>query len=336
MSGVRHIPVMRSEALGALGLTPGGVFVDGTFGAGGYTAEILASFPDVRVFAFDRDPTAIAAGAALAAASKGRLQLVENCFSSMAEELEERGAGLVDGIVLDIGVSSMQVDDALRGFSFRHDAPLDMRMGNAGESAADIVNGASEAHLADIIHFYGEERFARPVARALVRARGEQSIATTRQLADIVSRVVRARPNEIHPATRTFQALRIAVNDELGELARVLHAAERVLKPGGALVVVSFHSLEDRIVKLFFAGRTGRIVGSRHQPQAEMPATFRVATGQPHQPEEDEIAFNPRARSARLRWGVRTDMSAAAIDGAVMARAMLPSAAQDMRKARGR
>jgi len=328
----RHIPVLRSEALGALTLKPGGVYVDGTFGGGGYSSEILSSFPDVRVQAFDRDPDAIRGGRALAAASGGRLRLIEAPFSEMADH----GLSPVDGVVLDIGVSSMQFDEALRGFSFRNDGPLDMRMAQSGLSAADIVNGESEERLADIIHHFGEERFARPIARGIVAARSIAPIRTTRQLSDVISRIVWPKPGEIHPATRTFQALRIAVNDELSELAAALHAAERLLKPGGALVVVSFHSLEDRIVKQFLAGRSGRGGGSRHQPFAPTAATFEVTGRWPCVPDEDEIAYNPRARSAKLRAGVRTGEPAREPDAQVMALAALPEPRRTKRPARER
>jgi 16S rRNA (cytosine1402-N4)-methyltransferase len=323
----RHVPVLRSEALGALGLRPGGVYVDGTFGAGGYTSQILASFRDVRVFAFDRDPEALQAGKVMAECSGGRLTLIGRPFSEMVE------AGLppLDGVVLDIGVSSMQVDDADRGFSFRNDGPLDMRMGRDGPSAADVVNGESEERLADIIYLYGEERLSRPVARAIVAARKSGSIRSTRQLADIISGVIRTRPGDIHPATRTFQALRIHVNDELGELARALHAAESLLKPGGRLAVVTFHSLEDRIVKQFFAARSGKGGGSRYRPVAATAATFAIEGRWPVTPEEGEIAFNPRARSAKLRAGVRTTTPSVGIDDQIMALAALPE-----RKSRGR
>jgi 16S rRNA (cytosine1402-N4)-methyltransferase len=323
-----HVPVMRSEALGALGLRPGGIYVDGTFGGGGYTSEILAAFPDIRVLAFDRDPSAIAGGAALQAGCGNRLSLIEAPFSEMADHVAE----LVDGVVLDIGVSSMQFDQAERGFSFRFDAPLDMRMGNHGTSAADLVNEASQDTLADILRLYGEERFAGPIARAIVRRRAVQPILTTGQLVAAIGEVLTQRQGEIHPATRTFQALRIAVNDELRELATALHAAERLLRPGGALVVVSFHSLEDRIVKQFFAGRSGRTVGSRHAPVQHLPATFGTIGKQPVLPEDSEAAQNPRARSARLRWAIRTADAPAPIDPAVMALAALPVRATARRR----
>jgi 16S rRNA (cytosine1402-N4)-methyltransferase len=316
----RHIPVLRSESLGALTLKPSGIYVDGTFGAGGYTSEILAAFPDVKVFAFDRDPDAIRHGHAMVEASKGRLTLIEAPFSEMAEH----DLPMVDGVVLDIGVSSMQFDEALRGFSFRNDGPLDMRMAQDGPSAADLVNGESEERLADIIYHYGEERLSRPLAKGIVAAREVAPIQTTRQLSDIITKVVWPRPGEIHPATRTFQALRIAVNDELGELARALHAAERILKPDGVLAVVTFHSLEDRIVKQFFAARSGKGGGSRHQPVTINTQSFRIAGKWPCIPQDDEIAFNPRARSAKLRAAIRTADQPDGVDGQVMALAGLP------------
>jgi 16S rRNA (cytosine1402-N4)-methyltransferase len=321
---MRHLPVLRSEALGALSLKPGGHYIDGTFGAGGYTAQILAAFPDIRVTAFDRDPDAIRDGAALVSASKGRLQLIEAAFSEMAD----RGLSQVDGVVLDIGVSSMQFDQAMRGFSFRFDGPLDMRMAQSGLSAADVVNEESETRLADIIYHYGEERLSRVVARGIVSARKDSPIRTTRQLADIVAKVVRTRPGDIHPATRTFQALRIAVNDELGELARALHAAETMLKPNGVLAVVSFHSLEDRIVKQFFAARSGRGGGSRYQPVTASAGTFRLEGKWPVVPADDEIAANPRSRSAKLRAAIRTDAPAHTPDEQIMRLAALPDHAK--------
>jgi 16S rRNA (cytosine1402-N4)-methyltransferase len=316
----RHVPVLRSEALGALGLKPGGVYVDGTFGAGCYASEILEAFPDTRVEAFDRDPEALAAGAEMAARFDGRLRLLGRPFSEMAEA----GFTDVDGVVLDIGVSSMQIDEALRGFSFRNDGPLDMRMSREGVTAADIVNGESEQRLADIIYRYGEERLSRPLARGIVAARKAGPIRSTRQLADIITTIVWQRPGEIHPATRTFQALRIHVNDELGELARALHAAERILRPGGSLAVVTFHSLEDRIVKQFLAARSGRGGASRHHPLVASAATFAMSGRWPVTPEAGEVAFNPRARSAKLRAAVRTAEPAGAPEAQVMALAALP------------
>jgi len=303
----RHIPVLARPVLDHLAPGDGQVFVDGTFGAGGYTRAILAA-ADCRVIAIDRDPTAIAGGADLVAASGGRLTLIEDRFSALDAVARECGHETVDGVVLDIGVSSMQLDEAARGFSFRLDGPLDMRMAGEGPSAADVVAAADERDLAAIIATLGEERHARAVARAIVRARQEKPITTTRDLAAIVERVVRSRPGEIHPATRTFQALRIFVNEELAELAQALAAAERILKPGGRLVVVTFHSLEDRIVKTFLATRSKEASGSRHRPELHGPApTFSLMTKRPVTADEAETAGNPRARSAKLRAARRND-----------------------------
>lgn len=324
----RHVPVLPVEILEALKAREGGLFLDGTFGAGGYTRAILAANPENRVLALDRDPTAIAGGQALVAASGGRLTLVETEFSQMEAAAEETGLSGFDGIVLDIGVSSMQLDEAIRGFSFRNDGPLDMRMATSGESAADIVNKASESRLADIFYHYGEERLARVIARAIVTDRKAMPFRTTRQLSDLIGRIIRSRPGDIHPATRAFQALRIAVNDELNELARALHAAERLLKPGGRLVVVSFHSLEDRIVKVFLAARSGKGGGSRHAPvMASAVPTFRIEGKWPVVAGEAELAVNPRARSAKLRAAIRTEAPAQGDDAAVFALAALPEEA---------
>jgi 16S rRNA (cytosine1402-N4)-methyltransferase len=302
----RHIPVLGRQAVGWLNVTGGGLYIDGTFGAGGYSRLILDT-PGARVIGIDRDQSAVARGAGLVEAARGRLELFEDRFSN----LEAFVHGPVDGIVLDLGVSSMQLDEAERGFSFRFDGPLDMRMGGDGPSAADIVARAGERDLAAIIATLGEEHRARAVARAVVKARGEASIATTGALAAIVARVVHAREGQIHPATRTFQALRIFVNDELAELAQALAAAERVLKPGGRLVVVSFHSLEDRIVKTFLTERSRAPAASRHQPEiAAPPPSFRVLIRKPETADEAEIANNPRARSAKLRAAERTDAAA--------------------------
>jgi 16S rRNA (cytosine1402-N4)-methyltransferase len=310
----RHIPVLGRRTVEWLGVRDGGLYVDATFGAGGYTQAILAT-PGARVIGIDRDQSAIAQGFSLVEAAQGRLDLVEDRFSNL--EAIVGSSGTVDGVVFDIGVSSMQIDDAARGFSFRLDGPLDMRMGRDGPSAADIVARASERDLGLIIAILGEERHARAVARAIVRTRGERAIATTRALAEIVARVVHSRDSAIHPATRTFQALRIFVNDELGELARGLAAAERVLKPSGRLVVVAFHSLEDRIVKTFLTERSRAPAGSRHRPEPVAAApSFRVLTRRPETPDDAEIAANPRARSAKLRAAERTDAAphSAAID----------------------
>jgi 16S rRNA (cytosine1402-N4)-methyltransferase len=314
----RHIPVLVREVVSYLNLHDGGTYIDGTFGGGGYSRALLAA-ADCKVIAIDRDPTAIAAGAELVDAFRGRLVLIEERFSNLDDAAE--GAGPINGVVLDLGVSSQQLDTAERGFSFRLDGPLDMRMGSDGASAADVVANASERDLATIIAVLGEERRARAVARAIVHARAERPVSTTRALAEIVARVVRHHPGDIHPATRTFQALRMFVNDELGELAQALGAAERVLTEGGRLVVVSFHSLEDRIVKTFFASRTGVQGGSRHHPEAiKAPATFRVLTKRPVVPDESEVDTNPRARSAKLRAGERTEAPAQGTDVSVLPR----------------
>jgi 16S rRNA (cytosine1402-N4)-methyltransferase len=312
----RHVPVLGRRAVEWLGVRDGGLYVDATFGAGGYTQAILAT-PGVRVIGIDRDQNAIAEGFKLVEAAQGRLDLVEDRFSNLEAIVGSSGTPMVDGIVFDIGVSSMQLDDAARGFSFRLDGPLDMRMGRHSPSAADIVARASERELGLIIATLGEERHARAIARAIVKARGEHAIDSTRTLANIVARVVHARDSAIHPATRTFQALRIFVNDELCELARGLAAAEQVLKPSGRLVVVAFHSLEDRIVKTFLTARSRAPAGSRHRPEVKSAApTFRVLTRKPETPDEAEIAANPRARSAKLRAAERTDAAprAAAIE----------------------
>jgi len=302
-----HIPVLGAPALEYLNVRDGGIYIDGTFGAGGYSRAILAA-ADCKVIGIDRDRTAIALGADLVEQAGGRLTLVEDRFSNLDTVAHECGHEQVDGIVLDVGVSSMQLDQAERGFSFRLDGPLDMRMSGEGLSAADVVNAAGERDLANIIYILGEERFSRGIARAIVKARAATPVATTRALADIVASVVRAKPHEIHPATRTFQALRIFVNDELGELAGALIAAERVLKPGGRLVVVAFHSLEDRIVKSFLASRSETRGGSRHAPEVKRAApSFTVLTKRPIVADDGEIARNPRARSAKLRAGERTD-----------------------------
>lgn len=329
--GAEHVPVLLAEVLAALRLPAAGLAVDGTFGAGGYTRALLAAEPDLRVIAIDRDPSAIAGGADLAAGSDGRLTLVPGRFGTLDAIVEAQGGGLADGVVLDIGVSSMQIDQPQRGFSFRNDGPLDMRMERSGPSAADIVNGAEEADLADIIFHYGEERRSRAVARAIIEARRRGRIETTGALADLVAGVVRADPaSGIHPATRTFQGLRIAVNDELGELVAALHAAERILKPGGRLAVVTFHSLEDRIVKQFFSARSGRAAqASRHLPSVEAPPprSFTLATKGPVLPSDSETAANPRARSAKLRAVERTDAPAPAPLAAIEALAALPNQA---------
>jgi 16S rRNA (cytosine1402-N4)-methyltransferase len=327
---VRHIPVLAAEVLAFLQPRDGGLYIDGTFGAGGYTRAILDA-ADCRVIAIDRDESAIARGADLVAAAKGRLTLVEDRFSHLDEAALNAGHDSVDGVVLDIGVSSMQLDEAERGFSFRHDGPLDMRMGRSGPSASDLVAAASERDLAAIIARLGEERFARPVARAIVKARSEAPIVTTKQLVAIVERVVHARPGQIHPATRTFQALRICVNEELEELAAALSAAERILKPGGRLVVVTFHSLEDRIVKTFLAERSRIATGSRHAPEARGPQpTFTLLTKKPVAAGDAETERNPRARSAKLRAAERNAAPARAAETDEVMRGV-PTLAEAMR-----
>jgi 16S rRNA (cytosine1402-N4)-methyltransferase len=304
-----HIPVLVDRVVEWLAPHARGRYVDATFGAGGYTRAILRT-AEARVVGLDRDQGAIARGADLVERARGRLELVEERFGNLRAVVADAS---VDGVVFDLGVSSMQLDHAERGFSFRIDGPLDMRMGRGGPSAADVVARASERDLAAIIATLGEERHARAVARAIVKARGVQAIGTTRALADIVARVVHAREGAIHPATRTFQALRIFVNEELVELAHALAAAERALKPGGRLVVVSFHSLEDRIVKNFLTERGRAPAFSRHQPEVmAAPPSFRLLTRKPQTPDEVEIAANPRARSAKLRAAERTDAPARA------------------------
>ena len=302
----RHVPVLADEVVHALAVAPGETHVDGTFGAGGYTKAILDKGA-ARVFAFDRDPEAIQYGEALAASSGGRLTLVPERFSRMRQALAERGVDRVDGVTLDIGVSSMQLDQAARGFSFQADGPLDMRMGKDGPSAADFVNDADEAELADVLFHYGEEPKARRVARAIVAAR---PIARTGELAELVRKALGHHPGmKKDPATRTFQAIRIHVNEELHELEGGLAAAEQVLRPGGRLAVVTFHSLEDRIVKRFLKSRSGSLAGgSRHRPAANEsgPAPTFEAVAKPVRAGEAEVKANPRARSATLRAARRT------------------------------
>jgi 16S rRNA (cytosine1402-N4)-methyltransferase len=313
-SATRHIPVLGAEAVAMLKPRDGRIYVDATFGAGGYSQAILDA-ADTRVIGIDRDRSAIAGGFDLVDRSDGRLTLVEDRFSNLAEVCAAQGASHVDGVVMDVGVSSMQVDEAGRGFSFRLDGPLDMRMGHDGPTAANVVAKASEADLASIIYIFGEERHSRAVARAVVAARKEAPITTTRALAEIVSKVVWAKPGEIHPSTRTFQGLRIFVNEELDELHLALSAAERVLKPGGRLVVVSFHSLEDRMVKNFLSSRGKAGGGSRHLPEvAQSAPSFRILTKRPVTAGDDEVRANPRARSAKLRAAERTDAPAFAAD----------------------
>ncbi len=298
-----HIPVMLKEVLQWLKPKAGGVYVDGTFGRGGYTKGILET-AGTKVVGIDRDAQAIAAGHELQKDYAGRLDMVPGRFGDMDSLLAEKGIKGVDGVVLDIGVSSPQFDDAERGFSFRHDGPLDMRMGQDGESAADAVNNLAEKDLADIVFNFGEERFARRVAKAIVEARMEKPITRTHQLATIIRAVVPYAKDGIDPATRSFQALRIYVNQELDQLSSGLSAAEKILNKGGMLVVVSFHSIEDRIVKNFMRERSsGAFNVSRHMPMPvnESKPGLRIMTAKPISPSIEEISRNPRASSARLR-----------------------------------
>ncbi len=327
---IRHLPVLLAEVLEGLALRPGGVYCDGTFGAGGYTRAILAT-RQTRVLALDRDPAAIGGGEPLVQSAEGRLTLLQGRFGDLAEIAEARGLPRFHGVTFDIGVSSIQIDEAARGFSFRSDGPLDMRMEGAGVSAADLVNGSSEAALADIFFHYGEERLARRLSRAIVADREARPFVSTRQLADLAARIIPHKPTDIHPATRAFQALRIAVNDELGQLTRGLVAAERTLAPGGRLAVVTFHSLEDRIVKRFLSARSGRgrvtsrlLPGEPRQPDP----TFTLIGRQPIAPGEAELATNPRARSAKLRVAERTSAPARGPDAQLTQRAALPDSAQ--------
>ena len=319
----RHTPVLLNEVLAVLSPKDGEVFVDGTFGAGGYSRALLESC-DCRVYGIDRDPRAIGAAEALKTRYGTRLTLIPGRFGDMQALLAALGVVAVDGVTLDIGVSSMQIDDPARGFSFRDDGPLDMRMSGPssdGQSAADIVNHSDEETLADIIYTYGEERLSRVIARAIVNARKDKPITGTTVLADIVRGAVRRRTGKgrseetIDPATRTFQALRIVVNDELGELDRGLAAAEALLRPDGRLAVVSFHSLEDRRVKSFLATRCGSSARpSRHSPSLHARGiargavpSFRLLTRKALRPSAEEIARNPRSRSSRLRAALRSD-----------------------------
>ncbi len=323
----RHVPVLLAEVLQALEPRPGKTILDGTFGAGGYARALLER--GAEVVALDRDPSAVRAGAALVAESGGRLRIAQARFGDLETVARALGLESVDGVALDIGVSSMQLDEADRGFSLRFDAPLDMRMEADGPSAADILREADEETIAGILFHFGEERASRRIARAIVADRQTAPYVRTLALAEMIARVAPAKRGELtHPATKTFQALRIAVNDELGELLRGLAAAERLLKPGGRLAVVTFHSLEDRIVKQYLAGRSGRgHAVSRRLPgePAEPQATFEVPRGQPVEPGEAETTANPRSRSAKLRFATRLDAPPRGAEDSIVALTRLPA-----------
>ena len=301
---VRHIPVLLHQVVEALQPLPGKVILDGTFGAGGYSSALLAAGADV--IGLDRDPSAIANGQALVAAHAGRLSLIHSQFSQLADHAPEGG---LDGVVLDIGVSSMQIDEAERGFSFQRNGPLDMRMSSNGVSAADVVNRAKVGDLIRIFGFLGEEKHSGRIARAIEKRRVTEPFRTTRDLVNLIESVnPRKAKDKIHPSTRVIQALRIFDNDELGELAQALFAAEQALKPGGRLVVVTFHSLEDRIVKQFFADRSSKTSGSRHLPMVAVKEAIFDPLGKAMvAASEEEAEINPRARSAKLRAGIRTE-----------------------------
>nr|WP_310619080.1 16S rRNA (cytosine(1402)-N(4))-methyltransferase RsmH [Pseudovibrio sp. M1P-2-3] len=312
----RHIPVLLDRVVAAMDAMPGEVIVDGTFGAGGYTSRFLQA--GSTVVAIDRDPDAIAGGQPLLKESDGKLKLVHGQFVDLDAHARDLGFEGVDGVVMDLGVSSMQLDQPERGFSFRGDGPLDMRMEQAGPSAADVVNQMERKDLTRIIGLLGEEKRASAVSAAICRAREEKPFERTLELAKVVEKVVGRNPKKpgIHPATRTFQALRIYVNGELHQAAGALAAAERILKPGGRLVVVTFHSLEDRIVKRFLADRTKtRGGGSRHMPEVDVPpATFEYVVKGNQDASDEEVAGNPRARSARLRAARRLEAPARELD----------------------
>ncbi len=304
-----HIPVLLTEVVEALVPRDGATYVDGTFGAGGYSSAILDA-ANCSVWGIDRDPHAVARGREMETQRGSSFAMIEGRFGQMAELLRDRSVNQVDGVVLDIGVSSMQIDEAERGFSFAKDGPLDMRMEQSGPSAADLVNFTEEEALANLIFRYGEERLSRRVAKAIVTTRKDKKFERTSELAAVIRRVVPKHADGIDPATRTFQALRIAVNDELGELERGLVAAEEMLAPGGRLVVVTFHSLEDRVVKDFMRDRSGEAARpSRHLPQAVSgpSASFTLVQRRPVKAGTDETQRNPRSRSAKLRAAIRTE-----------------------------
>ncbi len=312
-----HVSVMLQEALDAVCPRDGAILVDATFGAGGYSRAFLEA-ANCTVYGVDRDPAAVERGRAMARSYPGRLFMLHGLFSDIESLLADSGVTRIDGLAMDLGVSSMQLDKAERGFSFRASGPLDMRMSSQGLTAADVVNRTAERDLADIIYAYGQERASRRIARNIVAVRRKSPISSTEQLAGIVRRCLKTEKSGIDPATRTFQALRIYVNNELGELDSGLLAAERLLAPGGRLAVVSFHSLEDRRVKEFLRRRSGASARpSRHLPEArpESPPSFRLLHQGAAKPSKNETAANPRARSARLRAGERTKAPAWAKSG---------------------
>jgi len=297
-----HTPVMLQEVLRVLSPRAGAVYIDGTFGGGGYTRALLEAAP-CQVFAIDRDPAVLARAAVLKAEFPDRFFMTEGCFGSMDVLLQDRVGPNLTGIVLDIGVSSQQLDEGARGFSFRQDGPLDMRMSQSGMTAADVVNSFEEEALADIFFTYGEERKSRRIARKIVEVRRQKAFETTQELAALIHKVI-PKTSKIDPATRVFQALRIYVNQELVELEKGLQAATHLLHEGGLLAVVTFHSLEDRIVKTFFKGP--QETTSRYQPQpAAVVLPFQEGSRRPVVAGEEELSRNPRARSAKLRWGTR-------------------------------
>jgi len=308
-----HISVMTQEVLSGLKLRDGGTYIDGTFGQGGYTRAMLDA-ATTRVFGIDRDPAAITFGTKLISKYDGRLTLLQGCFGDMVSIMADEGISRVDGVMLDLGVSSPQIDDPKRGFSFRYDGPLDMRMECEGPTAADFINHASEEEIADVIFQYGEERYSRRIARGIVEARKIKPILSTSQLVQVIHANVRRAKDGIDPATRTFMALRIQVNDELGELDRGLMGAEKILGPGGRLAVVAFHSLEDRKIKSFLHEHSGITAkGSRHMPEiidSNLAPSFSLTKRGAIKPGADEVILNPRARSARLRVAERTDAPA--------------------------
>ena len=305
-----HVSVMTNEVVSGLNPRNGGIYVDGTFGQGGYSRAILDAAA-TRVFGIDRDPAAIDFGAELINEYPSRLTLIQGCFGDITKIMANEGISHVDGIMLDLGVSSPQIDNPDRGFSFRYDGPLDMRMENKGPTAADFINGATEEDIANVIYEYGDERYSRRIARRIVEARKLKPILSTSQLVNIIHSNVRRSRDGIHPATRTFMALRIQVNDELGQLDRGLISAERILKPGGRLAVVAFHSLEDKKIKSFLHERGGLAAkGSRHMPETNeinMAPSFNLVKRGVIKPAVSEVLSNPRSRSAKLRVAERTD-----------------------------